>query len=551
MANTTKEYTLKDMKEIDISLAPGVDLPPFEVKKFFMPKDGEKVMLLYIDTPESWKPASCPYCGSTKINLDGRSKKRIVRDITRNNYCVFLYMEPRRFKCSNKDCMQRVPVELPGFKRKATVTDRVIEFIQKEAFYQNFEILAERTGLTSVTVANYFDEKVEELEADRKANPPEAPLVLGIDEKHNEHKAMGVFVDVINSRLIEVTPDNKKETMIAAIKSFSNWDKNIKVVTTDMAGNYHSWLPSLFPNDVKLVVDKFHVIQGLNQAINAGRPALYDYLKAQVKGISDPVKREEKMAVLRLLGNDIRLLNYSFDTLKKNPKKATELTKLTSTFPEIDLFKKMESYLEKMYTMKTRADAEKVWNEWQAILPPENIKRKDKEFNEWCKKNNVPKTAFAPFRKFSSSQGYPKYKDAILNYFIPGCGYTNAATEAFNSVIRQINARGNGYGFIRLRALAVYAPTVYSRVTYSIDINDKICWASVNNPDKIVRYSKLAEALGNITKIKTTIYKFKTEEIKSDNPYSFSFGSAASGRPKPPKAKAKIEGSDIIISVKK
>ena len=39
----------------------------------------------------------------------------------------------------------------------------------------------------------------------------------------------------------------------------------------------------------------------------------------------------------------------------------------------------------------------------------------------------------------------------IFNYFDPGCGYTNAATEGLNSLIDIINKNGRGYSFEVLR----------------------------------------------------------------------------------------------------
>lgn len=504
-----KKYTLKDMNEIDIALAPGIDLPPFEVKKFYLPKDGERFMVLEIDVPRTWRPEKCPYCGSNNILLDGHSKRRVVRDIARNNHSVILIMEPRRYKCGCKECSQRIPIEMEGFKKGASVTDRVIEFIQTEAFFQNFQVIAERTGLTSTTVAAYFDEKVEELEKERKANPPEAPHVLGIDEKHNENKTMGVLVDITNSRLLEITEANDEASMEKAIKGLKNWDKNIKVVTTDMAGNYHSWLPKILPN-ATLVVDKFHVMQGINRATSTAQSELYSFVKAKIKRISDLSERETKMTVLKYLSSDKRLLNYNSDSINK--KKKEQLDAICSTFPEFELLKQMSLKLENMYKMTNRTDAEKCWDEWQAILPPsKDGKGAEKRYETWCKDNNVPQNAFSYFRKFTSKQGYPKYKDAILNYFLPGCRVTNAATEGFNNLIGIINSRGSGYGFRRLRALALYAPLAHSRVKYSFNLETKTRWVSSTDNTKFMKYSQLNELLGVICKVDIQVYNFTKE----------------------------------------
>ena len=517
MPATVKVYTSDDMDVVNLALAPGIDLPPFEVTKYMLPKDGEDFMVLEIDIPSSWKPDSCPYCGSKKIVSDGRSEQRVIRDISRNNCCVSLVMSPRRYKCGDKNCMKRIPIEFPGFKRSATVTDRVIDYINREAFFQSFQVLSERTGLTSATVRNYFKARIIELEEDRKNNPIEAPAVLGLDEKWNAHKAMGVIVDITNKRLLDMTPTNQKEELIGAIKKLKNWDKNIKIVTTDMSCNYHSWLPKLLPN-ATLVVDKFHVIQDMNKAINAARPALYQYCKAKAKKIPDLKERENKLAVLRFLADDVYLLNHSGESLEEDKEKKKQVAALCIAFPEIAMFRKMSAPLEKMYTMTNRADAEKCWDEWQDVLPPPRSGRgQQKKFEDWCKTNDVPPTAFMAFRKFRSDQGVLKYKDAILNYFLPGCKYTNAATEGFNNAIGTINKRGNGYSFEILRALAIYAPTVHSRYKYTFKLTTKKKWASAKNPTKFVSYSGLAEELGSIIQVTVPVCEFQTIEIPIDD----------------------------------
>lgn len=507
-----KKYEEKDMDVVDLALAPSIDLPPFVVTKMLVPKDGEKFMVLEIEADKDWRPETCPKCHCTDINLEGRSKKRIVHDISRNNYCIDLVLNPRRYRCGNPACDYRFQVPMDGFKRGATVTDRVIEYIQKEAFFQKFQIIAERTGLTSTTVANYFDEKIAEFDSERKKNPVEAPSVLGIDEKHNAHKAMGVLVDAFNNRLLEMTVKNDKASMIKAIKSLNNWDKNIKVVTTDMASDYHSWLPSLLPN-ATLVVDKFHVMQGVNKAMNDGKKSMYPYLKNKILRITNLKEREKKMAILRYWAEDRFLLNYSVESLEEDKEKEKQVASLIATFPEIALFKQMASKLEKMYTMKTRKDAEKCFDDWQDFLPPANGKRNEEAFKDWCDAHNVPPGAFIPFRKFRSTSSYPKYKEAILNYFLPGCAFTNGVTEGFNKAIDDIIKRGNGYGFNHLRALAVYAPMVHGRVTYKYSIKKATKWVSATDPNMFAAHTNLAESLGTIRKIEVPVHEFSSEII--------------------------------------
>lgn len=128
------------------------------------------------------------------------------------------------------------------------MTTRLLESIKKESFLQPHTVLAERCGFSIETIQNIMDDEIDKYDAMRAANPPQAPRVLGIDEKHICNAMRGTLVDVENGHLIEMLENNKKQTMENGIKSLDGWDTNIKVITTDMNNAYLRWLPDLLPN---------------------------------------------------------------------------------------------------------------------------------------------------------------------------------------------------------------------------------------------------------------------------------------------------------------
>lgn len=471
MAIEKRKYTLEDMVSKPLDSAPSLDLPAFEIEKFYVPKDVSKFMVFFLNVKKSWKPQSgCPYCDNkTSFSLSGRNAPRVIRDVSRNNYCVQLITQSPRLLCNK--CHQRFTPKIDGIVENGTMTERLLNFVKTESFLQPHTILAERTGLSIQTIQNIMDDEIQRYEEMRVENPLVAPEVLGIDEKHIVHDMRGTLVDVKTGNLLDLTERNDELTMVAAIQKLKDWDKNIRVVTTDMSNSYLRWLPKLLPN-ATFVIDKFHVFQNVNQKVSSSKKYLYEYRKQLIREIEDDAERKRQTEILKIIGNNKRLFNYSTENLERGSGvKALKLDTVIDEFPEFALLRKLYAYVELLYQQTNRKDAEIVWDEWQKLLPPSTKGR----YKEWCDKNSIPLHCFEAFQSLTRS-GFTYFKEYILNYFNPGCNYTNATTEGLNNLIGTINAAGNGYKFKHLRAKALYASLINERVRFSIDIKSIDSW---------------------------------------------------------------------------
>ena len=99
-----------------------------------------------------------------------------------------------------------------------------------------------------------------------------APRVLGIDETHLNKKMRGVFTDTENNKLLEITEDNLKRTVKHTIQNMEGYE-DIEVVTIDMWSGYRYACRELIPK-ATVVVDKFHVVQYANNALDKVRKEL-------------------------------------------------------------------------------------------------------------------------------------------------------------------------------------------------------------------------------------------------------------------------------------
>lgn len=465
-----KKYHSWDLQELDEDAIPSLDLPDVNVDKCCVPKDGGKYMVFYVSAKMDVRPSRCSVCRAENSMIsDGNGKIRILHDVSRNNYRVDIVCLPKRFEC--KDCGAKITPPLRGIEENRQMTTRLLEYLQTECFIQSHTALAERSGFAIETIQNIMDAEIEKYEAKRKLHPPEAPRVLGIDEKHIDKVMCGTFVDAETGRLLDMVDNNKAETMKGAIMKLKNWETNIEVVTTDMSNAYLRWLPSFLPN-ATMVVDKFHVMQDVHRKVKATKNKLYEYRKELINQIDNHEERVRQNAILQMLNSDKRLFDYSLDNIirDENSDKALKLLTIIDEFPEFRLLRKLLYFAELMYRQENIEDAIAAWDKWMEGLPP----LKKKEYEEWCELYSVPPL----FDEFQSllRPGFQFFKTYILNYFRPGCRHTNAATEGVNTLIERINRDGNGLKFKNLRAKSLYASLIHERKQYGIDVKTIGVW---------------------------------------------------------------------------
>lgn len=475
MAIKQRTYTMDDLVEQDLKTAPTLDLPAFKTEKVYVPKDGGNLIVFFANVKKDWRPADgCPYCDNKELfTLSGRNNPRRIKDISRNNKCIQIITQSPRMTCNK--CEQRFTPKIDGIMEEGTMTERLVEFIKVESFLQPFTVIQERTGVSVTTIANIMNREIERIESERAKNPLVAPTVLGIDEKHIVHDMRGTLVDIENGNLLDILEGNSQKEFRDAIMKLKDWDKNIKVVTTDMNNSYLHWMPDFLSN-ATFVIDKFHVFQDVNNKVKLAKTALYEYRKNLIKGMVDKEEKAKAKETLKLISENNRLFNYSSYNLESgNGEKALKLATVVDAFPEFALLRRIYTTIEEMYVQSTREDAEKIWDEWQELLPPPT---KD-EYKKWCKKHNVDAKCFEAFKSLRRV-GFIQYKPYILNYFNPGCRFTNATTEGLNNLIGTINSSGNGYQFKHLRAKCLYASLIHERIMYSIDINTIESWKPTN-----------------------------------------------------------------------
>ena len=450
-------YELDDMKEV--TPIPSLNLPDLTVSQCLQPKDGSRYMVFFCTAAKKYE-GPCPCCGSVTtppIKSGFLKPDRLVHDVMVGLDKVDLVVKTPRYQC--KDCGGYFPHPFETICEGKQCTKRLREQIQNDCFLRSFTDVAMMTGYTIPTIINMFDEAIDEMEAKRP--PIVAPRILSLDEKHINHRMRAVFVDNDTGRLLEMTEDNKRDTVLHVIENMIDYDKNIKVVTTDMANGYRSAIHECLPYAV-IVIDKFHIFQELYRKMTKTKSKIMALTDQQIKDEPDRATADHLREVRDMIVRNNFLFKFGRKKLAEKPERIQVLADACQTFPDFNHLRLIKEGFERMYEAETRADAERLYEELAKLLPP----TRKALIPEWEATYGVKFSTFEDLCAFARTM--KNWHKEIFAYFDPNCRVTNAVAEGTNSLVQHLNAAGNGYGFKHLRAKAIFWQDIGNRTSYRI-----------------------------------------------------------------------------------
>lgn len=449
---TSMDYDMEDLRKV--TPTPALNLKGITETACYEPLSGEPYMVFFCESTRRYV-GPCPHCGSTDHYVHAKlAENRLVHDVNVGLTQVDIYLKVNRHKCNN--CGSTFVEPFSSVVDGRQMTERLHDQIRSLAFRHSFTDVATASGFSSTTVASIFDEYAEELEAAR--GPITAPRVLGIDEKHIVHAMRGMFVDIETGRLLEMTEENKANDIISTIESMVDYDKNIEIVTMDMSNGYRSYVEQCLPY-AAIIVDKYHVIQDLLTKTRKAKTAITEYLEAKVAAMPTGPEKTHKEDVLKLFSGTAYLFKYNHNNRPTRHKKV--MADICAEFPEINHLRLLKDGFERIYDVDDRADAEQRYHEWEKLVPG----RGSRNLAAWESEYGLDGELYQEFRVFHGA--VTRWYDYIFGYFDDGCQFTNAATEGLNQLVDSLNRLGNGYGFKRLRAKALFCNEAAPLVRYS------------------------------------------------------------------------------------
>lgn len=358
--------------------------------------------------------AFCPHCGMETTTIHDRRQVR-VKDAPHANRDKHLLITKKRFRCQGRGCKRVFTEQIDGIKPRARITQRmqrmVLYFCDK---FANMKGVQRHLSLGNKTLYERHYAQLE-LEWRKQKNDP-WPSTIGIDEhsfmknkKRGHREFVTMVVDYSNKRLKEVLPTRIAGELQQQLAYIPGRD-NVKNVCMDLSPTYRSFAQDYFPR-AKIIADKFHVVRLLT-------PALTRHLKL--------LKHETKEHRLR---RKLLLKNaHSLDQTTRHM--IEEWLKGHDTLRELYYAKEM---LMKVYRCDNAGHARRILTKLTDLLAlskvPE-LKTLRRTLLSWI--------------------------DEILNYFENKL--TNARTEGYNTVAKQVQRRAYGYkNFNNYRLKLLYA----------------------------------------------------------------------------------------------
>ena len=173
-------------------------------------------------------------------------------------------------------------------------------------------------------------------------------------------------------RLLEMTEDNKKATVMQVIENMIDYDTNIKVVTTDMANGYRSAIHECLPNAV-IAIDKFHIFQELYRKMSKTKSKIMALTDKQIKDEPDRATENHLREVRDMIVRKIFLFKFGRKKLAEKPERIQFLADVCQTSPDFNHIRLIKEGFERMYEAETRADAERLHEELEKLLPPTHV----------------------------------------------------------------------------------------------------------------------------------------------------------------------------------
>lgn len=247
--------------------------------------------------------------------------------------------------------------------------------------------------------------------------------VLCLDEIA-PHKGHGRYRLIISAPeegiVLDVLEDRRKETLEAwFIAREPHWCSQFEVCCADMWDAYHLAAQAHLPN-ARLVVDRFHVMKNLNEAITKTRRL---------------IQRQADKATKSLLKGCRWLLVKNQENLKESEKQT--LAAMLQASPELkSCYELKEAFRQWFNASSDRDTAAQQLDSWLA---------------------QVADSAFKALHSFTKT--IANWRPAILNYF--DGRFTNGFAEGVNLKIKLLNRRAFGYrnfDHFRLHLLVAFYP---------------------------------------------------------------------------------------------
>jgi len=342
----------------------------------------------------------CPHCNRRGQIVRTMDEPRTWRDLTICRWSVLLWYRPREIFCPTH---HRVQEDIPWADPYARITYRFEYVLLVYCQIMTQKAAARILHIPKSTLSDLLHRTIARI---RDGHRIRALRSIGIDEISyaKGHKYATVVYDLDRARVVWVGPGKGRETIDEFFtQQLSDYQKKrIKWACCDMSQAYIGAIEHHCPN-AKLVLDRFHIVKALNEAVDEVRKEQWRTASA-----------DERKA---LKGLRWLLFKHSSNRSKRD-------TRI------LNVLRKGNQRIHRAWVLKD--EFEQFW-EYKAPWAAERF------LKNWT--TTALKSRLEPLRKFVNTIRNNIHR---LLPFI-GSQLTNATAEGLNRIIRMTKNRASGF----------------------------------------------------------------------------------------------------------
>jgi len=344
--------------------------------------------------------AECPECGRRCKIVREMDEERSWRDLVVSGTSIFFHFRLREVDCPTHGRSQE---NIPWAEAYSRVSYRLEYLVLAYSQIMTQKAAAKVLNIPKSTFSDILHRSIERIRDGHRIRNLKS---IGIDEISycKGKKYATVVYDMDRGCVVWVSKGKGRETIDRFFENeLSEYQRNqIQYGSCDMAQTYIGAIKDYCKNAI-LVIDKFHVVKALNEAVDEVR-------KVEWRNVDGDEKKF--LRGLRWL-----LFKHSSNRKKSQTRLLNGLRKSNRRIHRAWILKdEFEGFWDYLY----KGSAEKFLKGWMT---------------------SVRRSRLEPLKEFVNT--LENHLENIITYI--GTGITNAMAEGINRVIRQIKNRASGY----------------------------------------------------------------------------------------------------------
>src|SRR5437773_10370024 len=229
----------------------------------------------------------CPECGREhREGLFEEAEPIRVRDSSIGDFETYLETEPMRVACCGGTRVERLPFAMPGFR----MTQRFFERIAALCTRLPIAVVAQMAKLSWATVAKVDGRAIELGLGDRALDLAKLRWI-GVDEVSwtGGRRYFTIVTDLLSGRVVWIGDGKGRRGLLPFLRTLGiRGRRKLRGVVSDLG--YQSILATRLRQAVH-ILDRFHIVQWLNEALNRLRRRLFSAAPRDEVGRAMKVKK--------------------------------------------------------------------------------------------------------------------------------------------------------------------------------------------------------------------------------------------------------------------